>query len=159
MINFRKIFELIFKSFDISGLTKLLEKLEQDNNRFIMVIKRHWIYGVLHSWVVLVVLIIAIANAYLLFFDDKNSTSGTLIGIFLLLNVFYWIYIIIVYLYRFYKIHGSKPEIVDIYTSLKKSKKSAEIFTKFFNQTIFLLLILVIITGFSTATAISHFLI
>lgn len=159
MINFRSVFEFLFKSFDIAWDTKLIEKLEHDGVRFLMVIKRHWIYGILHSWRVLFVLVIAFINAYLLFFDTNNTVVGSIIGIFLLLNVFYWTFVICWYLLRFYKIQWSEPHIEDIHTCIKKSKESDVIFAKFFNQTIFLLLILTFITIFSTFTAISSLLV
>lgn len=159
MINFRSIFEFLFKSFDIAWDTKLIEKLEHDGVRFLMVIKRHWIYGILHSWRVLFVLVIAFINAYLLFFDANNTVVGSIIGIFLLLNVFYWTFVICWYLLRFYNIQGSEPYIEDIYTSIKKSKESDAIFAKFFNQTLFLLIILTGITIFSSVSAISSLLV
>lgn len=159
MINFRKVVEFLFKSFDISWDTKLIEKLEQDGVRFLMIIKRHWIYGVLHSWVVFFVVIIAFLNAYLLFSDSNNSIIWSIIAIFLLLNVIYWTIIIIKYLYSFYKVQWNEPYIEDIYTCIKKSNDSDKIFTQFFNQTIFLLLILAGITVFSVFTAISSLLV
>lgn len=159
MINFRSVFEFLFKSFDIAWDTKLIEKLEHDGVRFLMVIKRHWIYGILHSWRVLFVLVIAFINAYLLFFDANNTVVGSIIGIFLLLNVFYWTFVICWYLLRFYNIQGSEPYIEDIYTSIKKSKESDAIFAKFFNQTLFLLIILTGITIFSSVSAISSLLV
>lgn len=159
MINFRRIFEFLFKSFDIAWDTKLIEKLEHDGVRFLIVIKRHWIYGILHSWRVLFVLVIAFINAYLLFFDANNTVVGSIIGIFLLWNVFYWTFVICWYLLRFYNIQGSEPYIEDIYTSIKKSKESDAIFAKFFNQTLFLLIILTGITIFSSVSAISSLLV
>lgn len=160
MINFRWVIEFLFKSFDISWDTKLIEKLESEGVRFLVVIKRHWIYGVLNSWRVIFVLVIAFINAYLLLFSNSNHTIiSTIIWIFLLLNVFYWTFIICLYLYRFYKIQGSQPHIEDIYTCIKKSKESDEIFTRFFNQTLFLLIILAGITVFSSFTAISSLII
>ncbi|MDD5770046.1 MAG: hypothetical protein PHE25_03695 [Candidatus Gracilibacteria bacterium] len=155
MINFRKTFEFLFKSFDISGDTKLIEKLETEGIRFLMLIKRHWIFGVLKSWRVIAVVIIAFINAYILFSDKGNTIISIIIGVFLLLNVFYWVLIICIYLIRFYKIQGNEPHIEDIYSCLKKSKNSDIIFTKFFNQTIFLLLTLILITIFTGFSAVS----
>lgn len=161
MLNFRKIFEFLFKSFDISWDTKLIEKLELDWVRFLMIVKRHWIYWIIHSWRVLFVLVIAFINSYLLLFwsSDWHTLLWSIIWIFLLLNVFYWTFIIITYLINFYKIVWSKPVITDIYTAIKKSRESDEIFTKFFNQTLFLLILLFWITIFTSFTAISEFII
>ncbi len=160
MINFRSVVEFLFKSFDISWDTKLIEKLEHDWIRFLMIIKRHWIYGVLNSWRVIFVIIIAFVNAYLLLFSGENHTIiSTIIWFFLLLNVFYWTFIIILYLYKFYKIQWNEPYIEDIYSCLKKSKDNDIIFTKFFNQTLFLLIILAGITIFTSFTAVSSLLV
>lgn len=159
MINFRKIIEFLFKSFDISWDTKLIEKLESEGIRFLMLIKRHWIFWILKSWRVVSVLIIAFINAYLLFSEEWHTIISTIIWIFLLINVFYWILIICIYIIRFYKIQWNEPYIEDIYSCLKKSKDSDIIFTRFFNQTIFLLLSLVWITIFASFTAISSLII
>jgi len=153
MINFRKIFEFFFKSFDVAGDTKLIEKLELDWNRFLMVIKRHWIYSILNSWRVILVIIIALGNIYLLTYANKNIDSiSIIIAIFLFLNVAYWVFIISLYIYRFYKIQWSKPYIEDIYSSIKKSKQSDIAFSNFFNQTIFLFIVLFLITIFTIIT-------
>lgn len=158
MINFRTIIEFLFKSFDISGDTKLLEKFENDGIRFLILVKRHWIYGILKSWRVLFVLWIAFVNTYLLFSSEWNTIMSEIIGVFLLINVLYWVIIIIIYMYKFYKIQWNQPYIEDIYTCIKKSKESDIIFTKFFNQTLFLFIILFWITIFSCFSAISHLL-
>jgi hypothetical protein len=57
-INFRKVFEYLFSSFDIAGDTKYIEKCREEGIRFIMVVKRHWIYAIYNSWKVLFVIII-----------------------------------------------------------------------------------------------------
>lgn len=67
-INFSRITTWIFKSFDITGDTKLLKKLEKDGVRFLMIIKKHWIYSILMSWRVFFVVAIACINIYLLIF-------------------------------------------------------------------------------------------
>lgn len=151
IVNFRKVFEFLFKSFDIAWDTKLIEKLEHDGVRFLMLIKRHWMYGVLHSLKAILMIVIAFINAYLLIFSPEGSSSilSKVIGIFLLLNIFYWSIVLVKYLINVYKIRGNEPQIEDIYTCLKKSQESDIIFTKFFNQTLLILIILVWITFFT----------
>ncbi len=152
-LNFRKLFEYIFKSFDVAGDTKLLEKYEKDWIRFLMLIKRHWIYSILHSWKVLVVIVIWVANAYLLTFaNDQLQLIPTIVAIFLVLNITYWVFVVVVFIYRFYKILWSAPYIEDIYSAIKKSKQSDVVFTKFFNQTVFLFFVLFILTFFTLIT-------
>lgn len=153
MLNFKKVFEFLFKSFDISWDTKLLEKLEKDWLRFLMVIKRHWMYSVLNLWIVFIVLIITIINLIILF---KWDIISKIIWIFLALNIIYWIVIVFLYIFRFYKINWNYPYIEDIYSSINKSRKSDEVFTKFFNQTIFLFLLLFSITLFSVINSIMY---
>jgi len=142
MINFRFIIEKLFKSFDISNDLKLIERLEKDWIRFLMIIKRHWFYWVINSWRVILSFIIVLINSYLLIFWSKTEDIiWVIIWIFLFINIVYWIFVIILYLYRFYKIHGSEPYIEDVYSSIRKAKLWNEAFTKFFNQTIFLFIL------------------
>lgn len=155
-INFRWAFEFLFKSFDISGDTKLIEKMEDEGIRFLMLIKRHWVYAVWHSWRVLVVAIITLINIYLLAFSESNHDTLSYVLAFLLaINISYWIVIVIGYIKNYYTIQGAKPYIEDIYTCIKKSKLSDEAFTNFFNQTIFLLIMLAGLTVFSLITSLS----
>lgn len=148
LINFKRWLEIVFKSFDVSADTKAIERLKQDWIRFLMVIKRHWIYGILHSWRVLVVLILSFVNAYLLIFGENHNIFWSIIAWFLVINVIFWFYIILNYLYNFYKIYGSTPCIEDIESAIAKNKKSDIIFTGFFNQTVFLFFVMIIISIF-----------
>ncbi|NCP77044.1 hypothetical protein GW830_02825 [bacterium] len=155
-INFSNVVSWMFKSFDISGDTKLLEKLEKNEIRFLMIIKKHWIYSILISWRAFFVVIFACANVYLLIFSQANPDIITIsIAILLSLNVIWWFIIVIVYIRRFYHIQGSKPYIEDIYFAIEKSKHSDEAFVNFFNQTVLLLLLLFVITLFALFTSIS----
>jgi len=159
MLNFRGAIEVVFKSFDISRDTKMLEKLQSEGEAFVMVIKRHWMYGVLGSWRVLAVVIVACVNVYLLFINTNNSLISQAIAVILWINVCYWVAIIIHYFRQFYRVQGSEPYIEDIYTAIEKSKASDTIFTRFFNHTIFLFLGLLGIVAFSTFNALSSLVI
>ncbi|MDD5376806.1 MAG: hypothetical protein PHH16_01685 [Candidatus Gracilibacteria bacterium] len=157
-INFSSILTWMFKSFDIAGDTKLLEKLEKDEVRFLMIIKKHWIYSILMSWRVLFVVIIACANVYLLIFGQKATDNITLgIAVFLAINVVWWLIVVSIYIRRFYTIQGNKPYIEDIHSAIKKSHLSDTAFEHFFNQTILLLILLVGITVFVLFTSIMGF--
>lgn len=156
-INFSNIITWFFKSFDIAGDTKLLEKLEKDEVRFLMIIKKHWIYSIMMSWRVLLVLIIACINIYLLVFSRTDPDMITiLLAIFLGINVVWWLIIVIVYIRRFYLIQGNKPYIEDIYSAIRKSRLSDAAFENFFNQTVLLLLILTGMTVFVLFTSITR---
>lgn len=155
-INFSSIITWFFKSFDIAGDTKLLEKLEKDGVRFLMIIKKHWIYSILMSWRVLVVLAVTCINVYLLVFSQvAPDTISMGLGIFLGANVVWWFIVVIVYIRGFHSIQGNKPYIEDIYSAIKKSKLSDRAFERFFNQTVLLLLILVGTTVFVLFTSLT----
>ncbi len=156
-INFSNILSWMFKSFDISGDTKLLEKLEKDGTRFLMIIKKHWIYAILISWRVLFLVIIACVNVYLLVFSVSNPDAITVsIASLLSLNVIWWLIILVIYILRFRRIQGNRPYVEDIYFAIAKSKHSDEAFVNFFNQTILLLILLFIITIFTLFTSITN---
>lgn len=155
-INFSNVVSWMFKSFDISGDTKLLEKLEKDGARFLMIIKKHWIYSILISWRALFVLTIACINVYLLIFSETAPDTITLsIATLLVLNVIWWVIITVIYIARFRRIQGNKPYIEDIYFAIEKSRHSDEAFVNFFNQTILLLVLLFVITLFALFSSIS----
>lgn len=156
IINFRRAIEAIFKSFDVAWDTKLIQKLESDWVRFLIVLKRHWVYALFASWRVVWVFLVWIINAYLLLIANKgHDIYSTIIWILLIINISYWIYVVIVYIRSFIKINWSKPYIEDIYSAIKKSKDSDDVFSDFLNQTIFLLIFLLIIVVFSVTTAIT----
>lgn len=156
IINFSAIIEWIFKSFSIGGDTKLLRKLESDGIRFVMIIKRHWIYSVLISWRVLFVALIACVNIYLLMFSQVTLDTATMVIIGLLaLNVLWWLVVVIIYIRRFAHIQGNEPYIENIYSAIKKSEDSDIAFTHFFNQTLLLLILLFAITIFILFTTIT----
>ncbi len=156
-INFSRIITWMFKSFDIAGDTKLLEKLEKDGTRFLMIIKKHWIYSILISWRVIFVILIEISNVYLLVFSHPVTDLTTeIIATLLTINVIWWLIIVIIYIRRFRRIQGNKPYVEDIYFAIAKSKQSDAAFVNFFNQTILLLFLLIGITIFTVVSSIQN---
>jgi hypothetical protein len=155
MLNFRKTFEFLFKSFDISWDTKMIEKMEQEWTRFLMVIKRHWLYTIINSWRALFVMILVFFNTYLLLFYDwlEHNINSYIIAILLLINVFYWLVVVVNYITKYYYLQWSRPYIENIYSCIKKNKESDIIFTSFFNQTIFVLIFLVLIALYTAFTS------
>lgn len=154
-INFRKVFEYLFSSFDIAGDTKYIEKCREEWIRFIMVVKRHWIYAIYNSWKVLFVIVIWFFNIYLLALSPGyHDVYSYGIALFLWINITYWVIIIVLYIIEFYRVHWSQPLLEDIHSALRKSQASDEIFTKFFNHTIFILVVLFAIFAFTTITGI-----
>lgn len=158
-INFSSVITWMFRSFDIAGDTKLLEKLEKEEVRFLMIIKKHWIYSLLMSWRVVLVIIIACTNVYLLVFSESTPNATTVgIAAFLSINVIWWLIVVVIYIRRFAAIQGDRPYIEDIYSAIRKSRLSDTAFERFFNQTIFLLIILVGITVFVLLTSMASIL-
>lgn len=56
MIPFDKIYSWLFKSFNISGETELIERLVGDGYAEIMIIKRSWIFALFILWIPIVIL-------------------------------------------------------------------------------------------------------
>ncbi len=145
-INFRNIYEFFFKSFNISLDTKMLETIKKEWVKHVLIIKRSWIFGLFESWILLIIFLIMLTNCYLLFKNFWNSIHTYTLVSLLTINILYWFYSVIVFLYKFKKIWGVKNEIHDINYSTKLLQEWNIIFTKFFNQTIFNYLLLIWIT-------------
>ena len=56
MIPFDKIYTWLFKSFNISGETELIERLMKDGYTHMMIIKRSWIFALFLLWIPIVIL-------------------------------------------------------------------------------------------------------
>jgi hypothetical protein len=56
MIPFDKIYSWLFKSFNISGETELIERLVRAGYTQIMIIKRSWVFAFLMLWIPIVIL-------------------------------------------------------------------------------------------------------
>lgn len=120
-----------------------------------MIIKKHWIYSILISWRVLFVVVIVCANVWLLITSQANPDLITVsIASLLVINVIWWLMIVVIYIRRFRSIQGNKPYVEDIYFAITKSKQSDMAFENFFNQTILILILLVGITVFVVTTSI-----
>ncbi len=154
-INFSRIITWMFKSFDIAGDTKLLEKLEKEGVRFLMIIKKHWIYSILISWRVVFVVAIACVNVWLLIISQANPDIINIsLASLMSINVIWWLIIVVIYIRRFRRIQWNKPYVEDIYFAIAKSKQSDAAFVNFFNQTVLLLFLLIGITIFTVVSSI-----
>lgn len=66
MLNFRGLFEKLFKSFRPGGDTEMVLKLVEDDIRHVMIIKRYWLYGVFMMWWRLFIsFLLSVANLWL----------------------------------------------------------------------------------------------
>lgn len=158
MFDFSKFFEFIFKSFEIQGNSDLLKDLESDDKvRFVVLLKRHIIYWIFESWRVIIVVLIALVNVALLtVFTKSMDLISWIIAWVIWVSISYWTYIIIKYFINIYKINWNHPHIEDIFSAISKTEKTEKIFKKFFNQTIFLFLLMWLVTVFTVFMSAYH---
>ncbi|MBP8016608.1 hypothetical protein KAZ01_01235 [Candidatus Gracilibacteria bacterium] len=147
IINFRAIYEYFFKSFNISRDSDVLIDIQKDGVKYVMIIKRSWIYGLLRSWMLLLIVVFILPiNCYLLYKNFGETTSTYVLIILLLINLLYWLYSVIIYLFKFRRIRGERSIIVEINDSREQLVEGDKVFTTFFNQTIFNYFLLIGIT-------------
>jgi hypothetical protein len=65
MIPFHKLYSWLFKSFNISGETLLLDRLKNEGHSHFMIIKRSWIFALLMLWIPLLILILSGISIYI----------------------------------------------------------------------------------------------
>lgn len=148
MLNFRKLYELIFKSFDVAADTELVAQLEADWADKMIIIKRSWIFGILISGKFIAMLLIMIANIYLIYLNFPNITTASILIWILSFNMIYWIYSVLSYFAKFRKIYSRDKKIISA-SELKIELQEWDIaFAKFFNQTVFNYFILVWLSSF-----------
>lgn len=164
MLNFRKLYEIIFKSFNVAADTEMVEQLENDNIEKMIIIKRSWIFGIFISGKFISMLLIMIINIYLIHLNFSDPTESWILMWILVFNMLYWIYSIMIYFSKFRKIYWERSKIVDTKTIKTQLQEWDIAFSKFFNQTIFNYFILIwisiyiiydliFIAWFSTITA------
>lgn len=150
MISFKRIYELIFKSFRIRSASHFLDELSKEKIHAMIIIKRSWIYGFFVSLIFLLILIVLLINIY---FISIHYTS--LIILYILMGwisycIILGVYTSIRYLYQFRKLHrrdGALTGIHDIELIKTTIKEEEEAFISFFNQitTSYILMILMVI--------------
>lgn len=106
MIPFDKIYSWLFKSFNISGETELIERLVGDGYTQIMIIKRSWIFALLMLWIPIVILGLSGLSIWIAY----DSIDIPLIKYTLIVGNILMSLILIVssitYISHFRKIHG-----------------------------------------------------
>lgn len=137
MLNFRKLYEFIFKPFDIARDTELVENYANEGVRFIMLIKRSWIYGLFVSGTLLVITGIAIVNLTLMNQHFDGKWEGYIAMTLLAINIVLSVAVSLRYLIYFRRVYGTGNDVTDIHTLHAKLVQSDVLFTEFFNQIIF----------------------
>lgn len=148
IINFRKFYEKLFKSFDVAADTALVTKLEEDWIKNMIIIKRSWLFWILISRIFCLMLIIMIINSFLIFINFDNISLSSILIWILIFNILYWIYSVLIYFKKFKIIYWDRCKIVETSVIKNELNEWDIAFTNFFNQTIFNYYILIWITIF-----------
>ncbi len=145
MIPFDKIYSWLFKSFNISGETELIERLVRDGFTQIMIIKRSWIFALLMLWIPLVILWLSGVSMWIAYDSiDIPAIKYTLITGNILMSVIL-IVSSILYISHFRHVHN-EPTIETDTTRLTGSLSQGDnYFRSFFNWSITNQFILVLI--------------
>lgn len=134
MLPFHKIYWFFYKSFKIQDDTKIIEDLEKQKIKRVLVIKRSWIYWLIISWILPVTTLISwinVYNAYHIF--DTLWIKYIVITLQCLLTL-WLLYSSIRYLYDFKKLYGNTNGIMDVEVVKQSLHKWDQLFTSFFNQ-------------------------
>ena len=148
IINFRRLYEALFKSFNVAADTELVNRLESDWVNKLIILKRSWLFWLFISWKFIVMFLIMLANVYLVYLNFKDPTIAWIIIWVILFNILYWILSVLIYFSKFRRIYWVRSTIVDVPTIKVKLNEWDIAFTKFFNQTIFNYFVLIWITIF-----------
>lgn len=136
MIPFDIIYTWLFKSFNISWETDLIERLVRDWYTQIMIIKRSWIFALLMMWMPIVILILSGISIWIAFDSiDILAIKYTLI----LWNILMSLILIVssvFYISHFRRIHGEPVIETDTTKLTENLSKWDNYFRVFFNWSI-----------------------
>jgi hypothetical protein len=106
MIPFDKIYTWLFKSFNISGETELIERLMKDGYTHMMIIKRSWIFALFLLWIPIVILTLSGVSIWIAYDSiDIVAIKYTLIGGNILMSLIL-VVSSITYIRHFRRVHG-----------------------------------------------------
>ncbi len=134
MLDFRSLFEFLFKSFRISRDTEQIESLIQEGQRYVMLVKRSLIYGVFTALLLIPVGILATANIILVHRHFEVTFHAWTLSVMLAVNFLFALYYGIRYLVYYRRTYQGSSEIIDVYTALERLTRGDRHFTRFFNQ-------------------------
>ncbi len=151
MIPFDKLYSWLFKSFNISGETILVERLISEGYQRIMIIKRSWIFAVFTLWIPLCILSLSTISILIAYTSvDIVSIKWTLI----IGNIIMALILIIssIKYITYFRSINHVPQIVTDIAALRNELALGDIyFVSFFNWSItnqwFLVLIILIEIG------------
>ncbi len=149
MFNFKRLYEFLFKSFLVGRDVEMVERFQKEGYDSILLIKRSWLYGLASLFWMVPLGIIGALNVYLIIehFSKSNPDFGTVLAIFVGLNIVGTLYSSFRYVWDFRKNYGSNAKITHTADLLARLKNGDNSFTRCFNQlqTNFLIFVLVIV--------------
>jgi hypothetical protein len=148
MFNFIRIYEALFKSFNVSADTELVSLLEADWIKNLMIIKRSWIFGLFKSWIFLLIILVMCLNVFLIYLNFEGSTESWILIWILVFAILYWFLSVFIYFRKFKHIYWERAIICDTASKKQQLMTWDEAFKKFFNQTIFNYFVVLWITAY-----------
>ena len=148
MIPFDRIYSWLFKSFNISGETVLVERLIADEYQRLLIIKRSWIFAVFTLWLPICILILSGISIFIAYSSiDIPAVKYTLIAGNLIMSV-----ILIIssvnYIRYFRSIHHETEIVTDMHVVRDELALWDSYFVSFFNWSItnqWILILIIII--------------
>lgn len=136
MIPFHIIYSWLFKSFNISGETELIDRLINDGYQKLMIVKRSWIFALFVLWLPIVILFLSGLSIYIAQTSVRiDYIKYTIIGGNMLMSIILvissWNYI------RHFREIQSTATVTDNLEELRKNlQKWDNYFINFFNASI-----------------------
>ena len=145
MIPFDRIYSWLFKSFNISGETVLVERLIADGYKRLLIIKRSWVFALFTLWLPISILILSGISIFIAYTSiDITSIKYTLIIGNLIMSI-----ILIIssmnYVRYFRSIHHETEIVTDMHVVRDELELGDTYFVSFFNWSITNQWILIII--------------
>ncbi len=148
MIPFDRIYSWLFKSFNISGETVLVERLIADGYKRLLIIKRSWVFALFTLWLPISILILSGISIFIAYTSiDITSIKYTLIIGNLIMSI-----ILIIssmnYVRYFRSIHHETEIVTDMHVVRDELELGDTYFVSFFNWSItnqWILIVIIII--------------
>lgn len=145
MLPFHKIYSAIFKSFDLKSETNTIKSLIHDGVSRVLIIKRSWIYALSLIWLPFLILSIAIANITIALVYHKEVITQYSIILGVGFSILFFIFSVWNYISHFRQIYKTPKVRTDYDTLLTELELWDRYFIRFFNQTLFNQLILIVL--------------
>lgn len=145
MLPFHKIYSAIFKSFDLKSETNTIKSLIHDGVSRVLIIKRSWIYALSLIWLPLFIFVIAIANIAIALVYHKELITQYSIVLGVGFSILFFIFSVWNYISHFRQIYKTPKVRTDYDILLTELELWDKYFIRFFNQTLFNQLVLIVL--------------